>query len=170
MLICDTIGKNLSILKPNNINKDAILNAVQHAIKSLHDYIENYSDAQNMSTTLTLACINKNNAWVAWCGDSRIYHLRNGKILWRSKDHSLVQHLIDTGEISEEEALNHPRKNIILRSINASTHISKIDLHHITNLKEGDYLLLCTDGILEQINDLVLSSFLKSTNTNKNNN
>jgi protein phosphatase len=120
-----------------------------------------------MSTTLTLAYLAESKILTAWCGDSRIYHFRNGNVLWRSEDHSMVSMLVKTGEISESEAENHPQKNIILRSINANSKPSDIETHWLTDIQTGDYLLLCTDGVLEQMNDERFKSILKNENSDK---
>jgi hypothetical protein len=120
-----------------------------------------------MSTTLTLAVIKENSILVAWCGDSKIYHIRKNKILWKSKDHSLVQHLVDIGEIDEDEAANHPKRNVIFRSISANTKEEDIDFYLLNDIQQDDYLLLATDGIFEQIDDEILIEILNHENEDK---
>lgn len=113
-----------------------------------------------MSTTLTLIYIGSSHISAAWCGDSRIYHLRNGKVRWRSEDHSLVANLVRHGELTPEEAQHHPNRNVITRSLSASGHVSDIDLHYLDDIQENDNLLLCTDGLLEQIDERRLAGIL----------
>jgi protein phosphatase len=167
-IACEAISESIYSLGIKDIQEHHIHEAVLFATAQMQQYISQHPEAEQMSTTLTMAFINGNDALVAWCGDSRIYHIRKGKVLWQSKDHSLVQQLVDLGEISKEEALNHPKKNIIIRSLNAHT-VSKTDVHRISNIVQGDYILLCTDGILENIDDQALMSICgpQQINTNK---
>lgn len=97
-------------------------------------------------------------AYLAWCGDSRIYHFRNGEILYRTRDHSLVQELVDNKVITEEEAAHHPQKNVITKSLHGKTELEDIQLHVIPHLSKGDFFLLCTDGLLEQCNEPTLKT------------
>ena len=159
-IVCETMGATLEKQK-GNITADILEKAAAQAVTNLQAFAEENPVAQNMSTTLTVACFQKESIWVGWCGDSRVYHIRNGKVLWRSKDHSLVQQLIETGDIAtEEEAMSHPQKNVILRSLSAGNSRSKIETHLITDVQKNDYILLCTDGILENIGDQELYEIL----------
>ena len=113
-----------------------------------------------MCTTLAMAYLRNNQVLISWCGDSRIYHIRAGEILWHSKDHSLVQQLIDDGEISEEEAVNHPHKNIILNCLGPAKSLTGISFYQIDEISKGDFILLLTDGVLEQIDNSRLKGIL----------
>lgn len=79
-------------------------------------------------------------------GDSRLYHFRNGRLLFRTKDHSYVQALVDRGELTEAEAQNHPRANILLGCLGTDSD-PPAALHTIENLQPGDVLLACSDGL-----------------------
>lgn len=125
------------------------------------EHIEKDPGAGDMSTTLTLVYLNRTSVMVAWCGDSRVYQLRNGEIIFQSQDHSLVNQLIKAGELTAEEAENFPQKNLILRAIQYKEKPSAIESIELTDVQSGDYLLLCTDGLLENINPGVLKDILK---------
>lgn len=127
----------------------------------IEKFVEENPSANGTSTTLTLVSFGKNEAQIAWCGDSRIYQIRNGKIIYKSKDHSLVQEMIDQGILNEQEALNHPKKNVITRSLNQQTKPSDITTAQI-KIKTGDWILQCTDGLLEQVTEKHLEEFLTS--------
>ena len=103
-----------------NINNDtSFKKCLGHSLfkfsNSLLAFIEENPTGKNASTTLTTIVIKGDKASIAWCGDSRIYHIRNGQILYRTKDHSLVQELLNNKVITENEALNHPQKNVITK-------------------------------------------------------
>jgi protein phosphatase len=167
-IACEAISEYIYSLGSNDIQEHQIQEAANYATTQMQEYVNQHPEAQQMSTTLTMACINSNEVLVAWCGDSRIYQIRKGKVLWQSRDHSLVQQLVDLGEITAEEALNHPKKNIITRSLNANT-VSKTEVHSINNILLGDYILLCTDGILENIEEQAIMTICgpKQTQPNK---
>jgi serine/threonine protein phosphatase PrpC len=151
-------------LKTQSISVDeelpTIQKAIQYANKNLTAYIATDVAARRMSTTLALALLGHQSVIAVWCGDSRIHHIRNGKIIWKSRDHSLVGELVNRGELTEEEARNHPRRNVITRSLNALNFNSTVDFYEIKDFENGDYFLLCTDGFLENINDELINKVL----------
>jgi protein phosphatase/serine/threonine-protein phosphatase Stp1 len=93
-----------------------------------------------------------------WAGDSRAYLWRAGSLRQISRDHSLVQELIDTGHLTPAAAERHPHANIITRAVGADT---ELELDQATgNISPGDILLLCTDGLNKTLNDADLSHIL----------
>lgn len=139
-----------------------------------------------MGTTLTLLAMHRRGVTVAHIGDSRIYHLRpsSGETLYWSRDHSLVMELWQSGEISREQMASHPRRNVITRAITAGSDRVEPDIVHITDVKPGDWFVLCTDGVLESVehdallrliadcgNDLdrLLAALVEATRDNKDN-
>ncbi len=81
-----------------------------------------------------------------YCGDSRLYHFHNDQLVHRSKDHSFVQMLVDRGELTEEQAKNHPRSNILLHCLGDEAD-PLVTLHHIPQMSAGDCLMACSDGV-----------------------
>lgn len=152
-IACETIGRLLQQQAGKRLTQEIIEEAIQAALQAMQHYAREHENAAQMSTTLTMAYIQTDGLWIAWCGDSRVYHIRDGAILWRSRDHSLVQQLINTGEITETEAAQHPSKNIIFRSLGAGNARVDPEIHFLADIRAGDYILLCTDGLLEHIDD-----------------
>lgn len=107
----------------------------------------------SMATTLTCICLHEDGILAAHMGDSRIYLVRPGVgLLYQSSDHSLVNALLQAGELTIEEAKTFPRKNVITKAI--QPHGNKrfnAEVHQLTDIKAGDYLFLCCDGVLEQL-------------------
>ena len=97
-------------------------------------------------------------------GDSRIYHVRPGVgILYQSRDHSIAFELYQAGEISYEEMINYPQKNIVTRAMTpGKENRMRPDIIHITDVKPGDYFYLCSDGMLERMSNSVLLSLISS--------
>ena len=99
---------------------------------------------------------------IAHIGDSRIYHLRKGKILYRTEDHSLVNSWLKLGLITQEEAINHPKKNVILRAIQGKKRPTEAEVSIITDVQAGDIFLLCSDGVVESFTDEELESLFST--------
>lgn len=115
---------------------------------------------KKMGTTLTFLKFHEDGCTIAHIGDSRVYHIRSGqnvddtKILFQTADHSLVNDLIRIGELTPEEAKHSKQKNVITRAM--QPHMErrpKADIYHSNDIKQGDYFMLCSDGILEHMED-----------------
>lgn len=127
------------------------------------------SDTREMATTMTFVCFNAAGAFCAHMGDSRIYQVRPGVgIMYQSEDHSLVNALVHSGNLTPEEAINHPQSNIITRCISyveKGTDKPSATTLQITDVEAGDYFFLCTDGVLHCIDDNKLLEILSSEMT-----
>lgn len=125
-------------------------NAIECANKEVYDKAAFDADFQGMGTTVVAATIVDNIMYVANVGDSRLY-LINDDIKQVTKDHSLVEEMIRAGEISREEARNHPDKNIITRAIGVSPRVD-VDFFEV-DICKGDRVLMCSDGLTNMIDD-----------------
>ncbi|MCM2342265.1 protein phosphatase 2C domain-containing protein [Rhodoferax sp.] len=94
-------------------------------------------------------------------GDSRIYHFRGNQLVKRTLDHSYVQLLVDRGEITPEQAQNHPKSNILVSCL-GSDNAPSISLHHIPQMNAGDILMACSDGVWHYFNDIELGDVLST--------
>lgn len=113
--------------------------------------------AEQAHTTCALLYLDKKQTITAHCGDSRIYRLNQERILWRTRDHSLPQQLLDNGEISEEEMGVHPDQNQLTRSVNIVTQHA-VDVHCYPALEPFESFILCTDGFWEYLKEAELLS------------
>ena len=121
---------------------------------------------KKMGTTLTFVCFNKGGCFCAHIGDSRIYIVRPSerRIIYRSEDHSLVNDLLRAGEISPEEALSYPHKNVITRAMQPNQKKpAKAEIRIIQDIQSGDYVFQCCDGILENLSDAKLVEILSNS-------
>lgn len=129
------------------------------ALDAAYDRLDSLDEPQSekkMGTTLTFLKFHRGGAFIAHIGDSRIYHIRPSqkKILHVTRDHSLVNDLIQLGELTPEEAKTSKQKNIITRAIQPNQERrAKADCLNITDIKEGDYFYMCSDGMLEVSED-----------------
>ncbi len=106
---------------------------------------------RGMGTTLVSAVLRDGEALLDNVGDSRAYLIRDGGITRITKDHSVVERLVEQGNITEEEARVHPHRNLITRALGPDPEASS-DSYRVS-MKEGDYLLLCTDGLTGTVTD-----------------
>lgn len=129
--------------------------ALAYAYEEL-DKLTIAGDSRQMGTTLTLLYFHSKGCTAAHIGDSRIYHLRPSShtILYKSRDHSLVYDLYQAGELTYEEMKTFPQKNVITRAMIAGDrNHPKPDVIHISDIQPGDYFYICSDGMLEQMED-----------------
>jgi protein phosphatase len=153
-LACETLAKHLSPINMEEGIHQQLLSAFEQVQTSFDNHTSENPDTYGMGTTLVLAIFHDKGISVMHCGDSRLYHFRNGEIMWMTSDHSLVNEWVQKGLIKPEEAFGHPRSNVITRAVQgASVQRVNPDLHHIDDITGGDYLLLCTDGVTNSIND-----------------
>lgn len=148
---------------------------VQRAVNLAYDKLESIDKEKgdggrvSMATTLTCVCFHREGIMAAHMGDSRIYQVRPGEGLkYKSDDHSLVNALVKAGELTPEEAENFPRKNVITKAIQPHAERRfKAECHQLTDVKAGDYIFLCCDGVLEQVSDTRLVEVLSMSCSDK---
>ena len=121
------------------------------------------NDALPMGTTVVAARVNGNRFEVAWVGDSRVYLWRNGQLAQLSQDHSYVQELIAQGAITSEQARSHPHRNVVTQALGV-TDPRNLNVETMTGeLKPGMQLLLCSDGLTEEVDDASIGALLAKT-------
>lgn len=126
--------------------KNMLVSAVNAANISVFDISCSNPELSGMGTTVVCAVVTDSVAYVAHAGDSRAYMLScDGSITQLTRDHSMVQDMVEGGEITESQAKHHPRKNIITRAVGVDREI-KVDFL-IQDMSDGEVLLLCTDGL-----------------------
>ena len=119
--------------------------AVELANQKIYGYAREHPEVRGMGTTVTAAGVNGHDLYLAQIGDSRAYLVRNGSAIQLTKDQSLMQRLVDAGELTEEEAEHSERRNIILQALGPDPRV-KVDLTRQT-LRRGDTLIICSDGL-----------------------
>ena len=117
------------------------------------EYIHNNPFARGMATTLCLIYFAPEGVYLTHAGDSRIYQFRDGKMLFKTEDHSIVNSMIKNGKINPEDAGNHPQKNVIYRAIQGSHYPVEVDVIKIMDVLPNDEFFMCTDGVTEVWSD-----------------
>lgn len=167
-LVCNSmssfIGKDTDIF-----NNDILVNALESSY-NLMDKYDDQSD-KKMGTTLALLKLHQGGATIAHIGDSRVYHIRPGKdgestqILFVTNDHSLVNDLVKIGELTPEEAKTSKQRHIITRAMQPGNHC-KAEVYETTDILPGDYFYLCSDGMLEQMEDEAIRNIFSHSGGN----
>ena len=144
---------------PVKIIRAAIENANTQLLREASDN----ETMSGMGTTMVLVTIVGHYAYVANVGDSRLYLVDENKISQITKDHSLVEEMVRMGEISRDDARNHPDKNIITRALGAGRDVD-VDFFDI-RLTPGDILLLCSDGLSNMVPDEDIRQVIRTSET-----
>lgn len=163
--VCEAMSKTINdaLEKGVKFSEQLLLDAIAAAYDLLDARDTSEDGQKKMGTTMTFLMLHEDGATIAHIGDSRVYHIRPtddeyATIVRMTKDHSLVNDLIKIGEITEEEAENHPQKNVITRAMQPNLeHRHKADIVTFKNIRPGDYFYMCSDGMLEQTSDKNLS-------------
>lgn len=133
--------------------------AIHHANDIVFDETIHLGQNQAMGTTVVVAVIFEGEVFTAHCGDSRAYLYQRGELIQLTKDHSFVQNLVDVGSITEEQAYQHPRRNLITRALGVEPRVSP-ELNHCS-IRKGDTLFLCSDGLSNVVSAAKMKQILK---------
>jgi protein phosphatase len=143
---------------------DGLIDSVKTANRTVWNLAESNPDQRGMGTTLTaLALVNEDGEErlaVVNVGDSRAYLLQHGELEQLTEDHSLVEQLVREGQLTPEEAQVHPQRSIITRALGLDPEV-EVDSWELTPYK-GDRILLCSDGLTNEVNDEQIASTLRT--------
>ncbi len=137
-------------LPPEQI-KDMLIAAINNANKTVYEGAQKNEALSGMGTTITVCFYCAGRVTVAHVGDSRAYVLRDDVMHKITQDHSLVAELLANGQITPEQARNHPQKNVITRAVGTEPDI-EIDIYEF-EVQPKDIILLCTDGLSNMLSD-----------------
>lgn len=141
------------------IAEDDLHKELSRAVLNAHHAVREKSDSETplkrMKTTCVALIISGHRAWWTTIGDSRLYLFRKGTIAYKSRDHSVVQVLLDMKEITEQEVRGHPDRNRLLKALGMKDDLEVKIFRE--DLEPGDHILLCTDGFWEYFSDQELN-------------
>jgi serine/threonine protein phosphatase PrpC len=134
---------------------------VEQANRAVFERSQSDREVSGMGTTLTAVLVQDAEVRLAHVGDSRAYLLRGDELHLLTEDHTLVHRMVTEGEITEEEAETHPHRSILTRALGVDGAVA-VD-EGIVELRDGDRLLLCTDGLTGMVRDAEIEAVLKET-------
>lgn len=143
---------------------ESVSNTLEQVIKEVNkdifDYVKENPAYTGMGTTITAAVVQRSTVYIGHVGDSRAYIINEQEITQITKDHSLVQEMVDNGELTKEKARMHPQKNIITRAVGI---YKDIEVDTFTEYVYGDdYLLVCCDGLSDMVPDEEIHHIVKT--------
>ena len=144
--------------EPKSDAAQVLREAAAYANLKVYDRAFRDESCRGMGTTLVAALVRPEDAAVVNIGDSRCYWLADGQLQQVTRDHSLVQSMVDRGLITEDEARSHPRKNVIMRAVGLERTI-RSDIFRL-DIRPGDALLLCSDGLHKSMKDETLLTLM----------
>jgi len=139
-----------------------LLESMQSANEKLTNTVREYGYLAGMGTTMDALVFTGTTAAIAHIGDSRVYLLRDGIMSQITKDHTFVQTLVDSGRITEDEALYHPRRNVLMRVLGDASDEPQFDVYPLDVLP-GDRFLLCSDGLCGVVPNALIEENMKVT-------
>ena len=147
-------------------NKEDAINWIQEIVKEanalIYKYVSMHKESAGMGTTMVLAILSKTFLLMGNIGDSSGFVLKNNKLHKVTVDHTLVNLLVKSGELSEEDAKNHPKKNVLMKALGASVDVEM----DIFNVELGvDGILLCSDGLTNMLDNDSIEKVLNSDMT-----
>lgn len=148
-LISERISSSFRTGMSSNSIKNMLTSAIIAANISVYDMSREDTELTGMGTTVVVAIIVDESVYIAHVGDSRAYILSDGKLNQLTKDHSVVQEMVDTGRLTPDEAREDPRKNLITRALGVSDDI-RIDFCQ-ESISGDEVLILCTDGLTNYV-------------------
>jgi protein phosphatase len=163
-LVAQIAIKSIKSFFRSNFDGD-YLDRLKISVDETNDFIYNRSNGnsniENVATTIDLLYLKGNMAYIAHVGDSRIYHLKNGNLKQLTKDHSLVQKLVDEGFLTYKEAENHPEKNVVMKAIGKKGFIETDLLKLKLNEYDNNKFFICSDGVSSLITNNEIGNLLK---------
>ncbi len=159
-VISDYILSSYRVGMTANSIKTMLISAVSQANIKIFDMSKKSEDMAGMGTTVVAALIENNIAYIVHAGDSRLYYMREDTLNQVTRDHSMVQKMVEKGQITANEAKVHPRKNIITRALGVNEDV-EVEYDEIDVLN-GDILLLCTDGLTNFVDIKTIEDTIKT--------
>jgi serine/threonine protein phosphatase PrpC len=135
--------------------------AIRHANRKVLEATRESTELEGMATTVAAVLVDGDIANIAHVGDSRVYRWRGGQMTLLTSDHSWVNEQIQTGVISPEQARSHPLRNVVTRALGGRSDLL-VDVRAVT-MKDGDVLLLCSDGLTTMIEDDDIAGLLEGS-------
>ncbi|MDL2205512.1 Stp1/IreP family PP2C-type Ser/Thr phosphatase [Eubacteriales bacterium OttesenSCG-928-N13] len=150
-------------LRNHTVNEETLHSAVTSANAEIHQAARRDPLKHGMGTTLTALYLQEDTAYLTHVGDSRAYLLRKKALMQLSNDHSLVNELVEKGELSPLEAATHPQRNIITRALGTNKKVEP-DIIRL-DYQAGDVWLLCTDGLSNYLRTPEIAEILLQSGT-----
>ena len=143
--VCEIMRDSLSGIGSTSELTDFVSYSLKEANRRLLSEEKSVFGDVMMGTTAVVTVVRNRDAVIGHCGDSRAYHYSKKVLTQVTRDHSVVQDLLDSGKITLQQALSHPNRNIITNALGVDDHL-RVDIDTV-RLRKGDMILMCSDGL-----------------------
>ncbi len=168
-LLCNAVAGYATAMDYPVFDVVHLQSALDLAYSDYHNYLQQHPLVSRMGSTLALLQLHERGVTIAHIGDSRVYQLRAGKIIFQTQDHRQVNDMVEAGIITVTQALTHPWRNRLSRAVVASSDDTDgraarttPAITNLTDVQSGDYFFMCSDGVLETIDNNTLEIVLAS--------
>lgn len=138
---------------------ELLRSAIEYANMVIYEKSKEIEELNNMGTTIDICLIHSGRAYIGHVGDSRVYRLRKEIFRKLTTDHSYVEQLLKQGNITKEEAYNHPKKNMLTKALGCTAFVEPDIL--VRGFQKNDILLMCTDGLTNMIKENQICQIIK---------
>ncbi|WP_127160831.1 Stp1/IreP family PP2C-type Ser/Thr phosphatase [Veillonella sp. VA137] len=159
-MVVDTIVEVVN--EATEISTEVLKNAILKANRMVYEKSQSYKELEGMGTTAVVAYVQEDILYWAHVGDSRLYRYGEDGLHRMTKDHSMVQQLVEAGTITEEEVIHHPKRNMLTRAIGVYETV-EVDTG-VVEVHQNDRILLCSDGLSGYIEESKIEQVLSEEN------
>lgn len=159
-MVVDTIVEVVN--KATEMSTDVLQNAILQANRMVYEKSQSYKELEGMGTTAVVAYVQEDILYWAHVGDSRLYLYGQEGLHRMTKDHSMVQQLVEAGTITEDEVIHHPKRNMLTRAIGVYETV-EVDTG-VVEVHQNDRILLCSDGLSGYIEESKIEQVLSKEN------
>lgn len=159
-MVVDTIVEVVN--EATEMSAEVLQNAILEANRIVYKKSQSYKELEGMGTTVVVAYVQENTLYWAHVGDSRLYIYGLEGLRRMTKDHSMVQQLVEAGTITEEEVIHHPKRNMLTRAIGVYETV-EVDTG-VVEVRQNDRVLLCSDGLSGYIEESKIEEVLSEEN------
>ncbi|MCX6215443.1 protein phosphatase 2C domain-containing protein [Spirosoma sp.] len=168
-LLCEAVADYVVTMGNPTLDAAHIQVILNRAYEAYRTYLIENPLLSRMGSTLALLQLHQQGVTICHIGDSRVYQLRAGQVIFQTKDHRQVNDMVEAGIITATQALTHPWRNRLSRAVMASVTDKEgepvkliADIVTLTDVQAGDYFFMCTDGVLEAVDTYILETVLAS--------
>ena len=159
-MVVDTIVEVVN--EATEMSVEVLKNAILKANRMVYEKSQSYKELEGMGTTAVVAYVKEDTLYWAHVGDSRLYRYGEDGLHRMTKDHSMVQQLVEAGTITEEEVIHHPKRNMLTRAIGVYETV-EVDTG-VVEVHQNDRILLCSDGLSGYIEESKIEQVLSEEN------
>ena len=156
----ETLGAGVPDPSEGHTAEDRLADLVREANGRIHELSRSDDRRAGMGTTMTAALVGENDVSIAHVGDSRAYLLRDGSLDRLTRDHSLVEELVQQGKLTPEEAHTHPQRSVITRAVGPEARV-EVDTQ-TSRARDGDVFLICSDGLTTMVGESEIGETIAS--------